>query len=311
MSAAAAPQRFRHEALLYEGIDGFMGAVVPFVREGVERREPILVAVDEHKIARLKSALGDDARRVQFAEMRALGRNPGCIIPAWRQFVIDHAGEGIPMRGVGEPIWPGRSHDELEECHRHEALLNTAFDDGPAWTLVCPYDTAALPDEVVDHARCTHPAIGHNGSSATSGAYRERYADPLDGALPEPGVHADELEFTIDDLGTVRGIVMAWAQAAGLGGMRSSDLVLAVNELVANSVRYGGGAGRLRSWREPGRLVCEVRDSGRIDDPLVGRGLPLDDGRSGRGLWLVHQLCDLVQLRSLELGTFARVHMAL
>ena len=312
MSPAAAQQRFRHEALLYEGIDGFMDAIVPFLREGVDRGEPALVAVDQGKIERLKGALGDDARRVQFAEMRALGRNPGCIIPAWRQFVVDHAADGVPMRGVGEPIWPGRSQHELEECHRHEALLNTAFDDGPEWTLVCPYDTAALPAEVVDHARCTHPLIGENGSRVPSDAYRERYADPLDGPLPEPaGVHTEELEFTLDDLGAVRGIVMAWAQAAGLGQMRASDLVLAVNEVLANSVRYGGGAGRLRSWRDPGRLICEVRDSGRIEDPLVGRGLPLDESRSGRGLWLVHQLCDLVQLRSLERGTVTRLHMSL
>lgn len=311
MSAAAAQQRFRHEALLYEGIDGFMESIVPFLREGAARREPMLVAVDEEKIVRLKEALGDDAPRVQFAEMRALGKNPGCIIPAWRQFVIDQSGEGVPMRGVGEPIWPGRSADELEECHRHEALLNTAFDDGPAWTLVCPYDTSALPEEVVEHARCTHPLVGLNGSSVPSDAYGERYADPLDGPLPERAARADELEFTIDDLGVVRGMVMAWAQAAGLQGMRASDLVLAVNELAANSVRYGGGRGRVRSWREADRLVCEVCDSGRIADPLVGRGIPLDEAPHGRGLWLVHQLCDLVQLRSLDSGSVARLHMAL
>jgi anti-sigma regulatory factor (Ser/Thr protein kinase) len=296
---------------MYEGIDGFMEALVPFLREGVERREPILVAVDEHKIARLKEALGDDARRVRFAEMRALGKNPGCIIPAWRQFVIDHAGDGVPMRGVGEPIWAGRSADELEECHRHEALLNTAFDDGPAWTLVCPYDTTALPADVVEQARCTHPVVGHNGSSTPSDAYRRLYADPLDGDLPEPGAPSDEVEFTVDDLPSVRGRVAAWANGAGLAGMRASDLVLAVNELVANSIRYAGGRGLLRSWREADRLVCEVRDGGRIEDPLVGRGLPLDDSASGRGLWLVHQLCDLVQLRSLESGAVARLHMAL
>ena len=309
--SAAAEQRFRHEALLYEGIDGFMESVGSFIREGVRRSEPVLVAVDADKIARLKEALGDDARGVRFAEMRALGTNPGCIIPAWRQFVVDHADHGVPMRGVGEPIWPGRSPDELEECHRHEALLNTAFDDGPAWTLVCPYDTSALPAEVVEHARCTHPLVGHNGSSADSGTYRELYADPLDGELPEPSAGTDDLEFTLDDLGSVRGRVMAWGQAAGLGSMRASDLVLAVNELVANSVRHGGGRGLLRSWREPGRLVCEVRDSGRIEDPLVGRGLPLDEAAGSRGLWLVNQLCDLVQLRSLESGAVARLHMAL
>ncbi|MEA2473452.1 MAG: hypothetical protein QOE06_1367, partial [Thermoleophilaceae bacterium] len=31
----------------------------------------------------------------------------------------------------------------------------------------------------------------------------------------------------------------------------------------------------------------------------------------GRGLWLVNQLCDLVQLRSLRDGCAVRLHMAL
>jgi anti-sigma regulatory factor (Ser/Thr protein kinase) len=86
---------------------------------------------------------------------------------------------------------------------------------------------------------------------------------------------------------------------------------LAVNELASNSIRHAGGEGRIRCWREPDRIVCEVRDSGRIEDPLAGRGLPSDDLACGRGLWLVNQLCDLVQLRSLASGVAVRLHMRL
>jgi anti-sigma regulatory factor (Ser/Thr protein kinase) len=259
----------------------------------------------------LKEALGEDARTVQFTEMRRLGRNPACIIPAWRQFVIDNAGDAVPMRGVGEPIWPGRSADELDECHRHESLLNVAFDDGPAWTLVCPYDTAALPAEVVARARCTHPLVGEGGRSHGSDAYADPYAAPLGGELPPPANPVEELPFTLADLRNVRALVAAWARTAGLGEARAADAVLAVSELAANSVRHGGGRGMVRSWREPGHFVCEVRDSGWIRDPLSGRGVPLEEATSGRGLWLVNQLCDLVQLRSSESGSVARLHLAL
>jgi hypothetical protein len=31
--------------------------------------------------------------------------------------------------------------------------LNVAFADRPPWTLVCPYDTTALPPEVIRAAR--------------------------------------------------------------------------------------------------------------------------------------------------------------
>jgi hypothetical protein len=57
--------------------------------------------------------------------------------------------------------------------------------------------------------------------------------------------------------------------------------------------------------------VCEVRDAGRIEDPMVGRErTPLDrDGR--RGLWMVNRLCDLVQLRSFPSGAVVRLHVYL
>jgi anti-sigma regulatory factor (Ser/Thr protein kinase) len=55
--------------------------------------------------------------------------------------------------------------------------------------------------------------------------------------------------------------------------------------------------------------VCEIRDDGRIGDPLIDRRRPHADQRGGRGLWIANQLCDLVQLRSLPTGGVARLHM--
>jgi anti-sigma regulatory factor (Ser/Thr protein kinase) len=119
------------------------------------------------------------------------------------------------------------------------------------------------------------------------------------------------MTFTLSGLGSLRGIVQAWARAAGLSTARAADVVLAVNELASNSVRYGGGHGTLLSWREPGAFICEVRDSGRIGDPLVGRGLPEDPAGNGRGLWIVNQLCDLVRIRSHDSGCAVRVHVGI
>ena len=59
----------------------------------------------------------------------------------------------------------------------------------------------------------------------------------------------------------------------------------------------------------PGGAVCEVQDKGWIRQPLVGRARPGIERKSGRGLWIVNQLCDLVQLRSSPAGTVARLHM--
>jgi hypothetical protein len=56
-----------------------------------------------------------------------------------------------------------------------------------------------------------------------------------------------------------------------------------------------------------------VRDSGWIADPLAGTLRPdPDSGMGGRGLWVVHQVCDLVEARSsANAGTTTRVHMNL
>ena len=46
---------------------------------------------------------------------------------------------------------------------------------------------------------------------------------------------------------------------------------------------------------------------GHLADPLTGRLTPPLDAPGGRGLYLVNQLCDLVQVRSSPQGTTVRV----
>jgi len=91
---------------------------------------------------------------------------------------------------------------------------------------------------------------------------------------------------------------------------RAADLALSVNKLAGNSLRHGGGSGSLRIWTADRMLICEIEDSGRLDKPLAGRERPLTDRENGFGLWLVNQLCDLVQVRTFEKGTVIRLHMA-
>ena len=57
--------------------------------------------------------------------------------------------------------------------------------------------------------------------------------------------------------------------------------------------------------------MCEVSDSGCIDQPLAGRERPNPADTTGRGLWLANQLCNLVQIRSSPDGTTVRLHMRL
>lgn len=311
VKVALVEDSFRHEALFYNGEDGFLRGTLPYVREGLAAGEALLVAVGEQRMQLLRDALGPDAERVRFVDMHEVGRNPARVMPAWGEFLAEHVGHPRGVRAIGEPVWPGRSDAELDECARHESLLNLAFSYGPAWRLLCPYDLDALDHDVIDAARLTHPALMHEGISRRNGAYLplEIAPGPFNGSLPSPPPEREQLLFTRLGLGAVRNLVASRATAAGLPLDTAEELVLAINEVATNSVQYGGGGGTLRTWCEPAAFVCEVRDRGFIRDPLVGRLAPPVDQYGGRGLWLVNQLCDLVQIRSAPSGTVVRVHM--
>lgn len=298
---------YRHEAMLYSGDEGFVDGVASFVRAGVAAGEPMLVVVQAHKIDMLQAALGDDAAGVQFADMAAVGQNPARIIPAWREFVADHAGEGR-LRGVGEPVYVERSPHELAECHLHEALLNVALADAPL-SLLCPYDTDTLGPRDLEKAIDNHPFLHVDGRTSENG----RFGTPVEwfgGDLPEPTVETESVEFGLERLFLVRKLVDERAGAFGLEPERRRECVLAVSEIATNSLRYGGGSGLLRCWVEDDRFVCEVTDRGQIREPMVGRVRPVPGQVGGHGLWLANQLADLVQVRSNEARTIVRVHVS-
>ena len=301
---------FRHEVLLYAGDSDFADRVGGFVRDGVDAGESVLVAVGTAKIEILRRALGGSARWVTFVDMDAVGSNPARLLPTWSSFAAPHLASGRRIRGVGEPISPGRSAAEVVECHRHEALLNLAFDGGAAWWLVCPYDARALPAEVIAEARCNHPLVWNSRGGEPSADYRGRFAaaEPFAAPLPDPPARVEEATFMLGDLRLVRAVVAGAARKWGLPEARIADLILAAGEVAANSVRHGGGHGTMRVWYDDDAAVCEIRDAGYIDQPLAGREPP-QGGHGGYGLWLANQVCDLVQVRSSPAGTTVRLHV--
>ena len=178
--------------MFYAGDDEFVERSRAFVEDGLESGEPVLVMVGSRKLELLREAFGVRADQVHFADMEVVGRNPARIIPAWNRFVGDHAGKLGGMRGIGEPIWADRSPSELSECQLHESLINIAFAAADEFRLICPYDTDALPDEVIDEARRSHPIVSRDGSEAVSHDYcgidsvSARFAEPLSDPRPMP-----------------------------------------------------------------------------------------------------------------------------
>jgi len=305
VTGPAAP--FTHGAIFYDDMSGFLADTVPFLLDGIAAAEPTLVAVEPTKVKAMREALPDPRGAIHFVDMTDVGRNPGRIISAWADFIGEQPATQR-LRGIGEPVWPGRSHDEIVECQRHEALLNLAFADRTGFVLLCPYDRTHLDAAVLAEARCSHPLLVQDGETVASGQYDQGVA-PFAGSLTEPTGHIEVLHLDEHSLADVRRWVSEGVFSAGLDAERTDDLALAVTEAVTNTLLHAGAGGELRRWRQNGHIVCEVQDQGWIHDPMAGR-LPVDiEAPGGRGLWLIHQLCDLVQIRSSEAGNVVRMQM--
>lgn len=308
MAGTAAPPPLAHIAVFYRSGAEFADQVSAFVRAGLAEGDAVMVAVPRPRALIIRNALGTHADRVSFADMASLGRNPGRIIPAVHAFAESHPGQHV--RYVGEPVWRSRTAAERIEAMRHEALLNIAFAAQPV-SILCPYDTASLDPEVLAEAEQTHPGLMQGGSIRPSPAFAGPVVLPAhDSPLPEPPADIDVLNYR-DEPGKARAFVRERARTAGLLEPRITDLVIAVGELAANTLRHTRGGGSVRLWRNSAEVVCEVRDSGHIRDPLAGRRCPAADAARGHGLWVVHQVCDLVEMRTGSSGTTFRLHMAL
>jgi len=308
MNTAVSTDRFEHEAMFYRGDADFLAGLLPFIRDGLERDEAVVVAEPLPRLQLLSDALGGDAGAVEFLDMAEIGANPSRIIGVWAGLVDQHTSAGRRLRGVGEPAFVGRRTAELVECRLHELLLNHAFGAGPGWRLLCPYDQEHLPRAVTHAALRTHPVRSTSESRLPSLGYAPgRHVAAFGEQLPPPGDAVLRGRYGPGDLAATRHTVAQWARSCGLPENRVQVLELAASELASNSIRHGGGAGTVAMWLEESAAILEFSDTGTLSDPLAGRLRPDADQDDGRGLYLVNQLCDLVQLRSSDSGTTVRV----
>ena len=305
---------FCHHGLLFEGEDQYVELALDFLREGVRQGDRVLVLADPRHLPALRDAVGPAAPGVRLIDTGPFGWNPARALPVWRDF-IDALGPGDRARGLAEPVSAAGHPLVGAERAIHESLLNLAFADSHAFWLVCPYDTSELGPPLAAQVGSSHPFMTRDGGSPSpSPTYRSPEAEHIfgasAGALDPPPPGAEYLTVGRNGMGALRRWVRVRAAEAGLSDARADDFALAVHELVANSVRHGGGHGRVAIWPAEGTLVCEVADTGRFDAPLAGRIRPSSAGAAGRGLWIVNQLCDLVQIRSVPDGTVVRVHIS-
>ena len=243
------PGGFEHEVLFYRDDEGFLAGLLPFIREGLERDEAVIVAEPRPRMELLTDALGDDAVAVTFLDMAEIGANPARIIGVWASALEKHTAAGQQLRGIGEPAFHGRRELEFVECQLHEQLLNHAFDGGPAWRLLCPYDEVKLPRAVVRAALHTHPIRSTVSDRLPSEAYaRDGHLEAFAAELPKPTDTVLRGTFGPTDVPATRRTVAQYARRCGLSAGAGG----------------GPGAGRLGAGHEQHPLRRGLRNGGDV-----------------------------------------------
>ncbi len=302
----------RHDALLYRDADELRAVASDFARDAAAVAEPVLALLSPASLTVLRDVLDGSGADVEVLDASEAGRNPSRLIPTVSAWLEDRqAGAEARARVISESIWPDRDDVETAECLRHEALVNHALAD-EAVSLLCPFDVAHLGGEVIVGVELTHPRLIDEAGVRDS----ERYGDPLQVARGDlwpqraPAEPICSLDFD-GDLWALRHSLAELEMLRELSPVRREDLIFAVNEAASNAVRHGDGTCQARVWRDGGRIVSEVVTASVIEDPLAGRRRPHPDAIGGRGLWLINELCDLVEVRSGSEGASVRMHIVL
>jgi serine/threonine-protein kinase RsbW len=119
-------------------------------------------------------------------------------------------------------------------------------------------------------------------------------------------------EFDREAITALRHEIAGQAAGVGLTGLRLEGFVLAVNEILTNAVRHGGGRGLVLLVRTGAGLRCEISDKGSGDPAnFNGRALPPTEATGGRGLWLARHLCDSFDVETGDHGTRVQLTMAI
>jgi anti-sigma regulatory factor (Ser/Thr protein kinase) len=144
-----------------------------------------------------------------------------------------------------------------------------------------------------------------NDEADRSAALPNAGAGPLAGSVTWP--------VQSSDVAMVRRHVLGSAELAGLDTERAEQFTFAVNEIVINAIRHAGGLATVNvvsvepDGERNGEIIVTVSDSGPGFD--IGRPPvpPPVEQLNGRGLWLVHRMCDDVVIDSSAQGTVVRL----
>jgi anti-sigma regulatory factor (Ser/Thr protein kinase) len=298
--------RFAHEGFFFDSDAMLAERCIPFLESAFDEDDPVVFVASEETTACIAQALGADvlSRCVVLSDSADWWRGDAFrTLTAYARAMDPLMETGRPWRLIGEPTW--LDEPDGERWSRLESACNATFATLPYYSL-CLHDLRRLSAASVRRARESHPCVVCDGAIVDNPDFVEpslflRAAEPAwdDALVDVTGV--------IDRVGDARSLVRELC-----GGEVSehtlSDIVMAVSELVTNSLEYAATAAALRAWTTPTHVVVEIADTGRgFDATFAGYVPPSPANIGGRGLWLARAVSDDLTIRQDEGGTAVRV----
>ncbi|NMO88351.1 ATP-binding protein [Actinomycetospora sp. TBRC 11914] len=303
--------------MVHHGVEELLDALAPLLRAAVTRGDLVWAAVDEAARDALERRLGSAALGILWGEPGQPYSYSAQTTAARRadrlRTMIGDGRAGVILCDAATVGGPDADVFAAECWSGVDASCNLALTCLPV-TLICLCDAARTSDDTERFLRWNHPELVVGATVCPN----PRYRDPADvlASLPAPpapalGPPSQEQSFA-NGTATLRGI-RAWTKRhgleAGLDPERTEGLVLAVCELVSNSIEHGAGHGTLSWWVRPGRVVAQIDDPGQMSTTTPGLRRPDVLSVRGRGVWMARQLCDLVHLWTTVGGTHARLEI--
>lgn len=277
--------------------DEDLGAVLALgVRQAVQAGNPVLIVCPEPDAAALAATWNGQGVRVTAS--RSYDDKPASALAVLADLVDDQLPDdgrrlylvtALEEPSIGWTAWM-----------QTEALLNHVLADRPVDHLCVmgPADDHAdlLP---VDVARATHPFLDTGDGVVANPDYRdpaEVVSEVQRAAVPDP-IEATEPTLALldlDDMRVLRRSVRSALTTSPLDPDAVQDLILAIDEIVANAAEHGVPPVDVRLWCGQDRVLCAVTDRGPcFDGPLAGYGPAHGDmALGGMGLWLARRSVD-------------------
>ncbi|GHE13698.1 hypothetical protein GCM10011381_37160 [Klenkia taihuensis] len=292
-SAGAVPAGYVHVAQL--GTPGPRSAelLAPWLQQALADGGTVVLACAPDLRAPLLDRLGADA--VHVVDPDELGGRAPDAIAGHTSLVDKLTTDGTRLHLVTDS---GRTSLGVPAWLQTEALLNHVL-AGRSVAHYCVVDPGHLGADT-DRALSCHPwSLTADGVVPNPG--RKDPAEVLRSLWSAPG--PDPLEATpptleVEDVGSLRQLRRELTASLSDGPLdpdEAEDLVLAIDEVVANAAEHGVPPVDVRLWVTEQRVLCAVADRGHgFDEPLAGYGPAHGDDLSvgGMGLWLARRAVD-------------------